>query len=94
MKFNTKFGSKHAEEETESSVNPKFTETALGMYPYYDAETKGTRYVVVRIPYDPETGLAGKVETVCKDIREDCIDKFKVQVDELGFFSGERPKYE
>lgn len=92
MKWPTKEQIERAMEKMDNKS--KLPETALGMYPYHDPETKGTRYAVVKIAYNPETGDVGFVEVVTKDIREDAIDKFKVQVDELGFFSGERPKYE
>lgn len=57
----------------------KFTHQALGMYKIPQTGEQGTRYVVVKIPYNPETGETGTILEVCKDIREDSIDKFKVE---------------
>lgn len=67
-----------------------FPQNALGMYPFHDKETGGTRYALVSIPYDPETGDVGFVKEICRDVREDAIDRFKVEVDKQGFFTGEK----
>lgn len=70
-------------------VTPKsFPNIALGMYPV--KENSGTKYVLVEIPYDPDSGDIGDIKQILKDIREDVIDRFKVEVDNNGFFTGEK----
>ncbi len=64
------------------------THKALGMYATKQEGSVGARYVLVEIPYNPETGETGEAKEVYRDIREDAIEKFKVKVDELGFFTG------
>lgn len=98
MNHNKKYGSKHPDdnmvESLEQTTPTHFTETALGIFKIDQVGNVGAKYVLVQVPYDPVTGQAGKVKEVCKDIREDIIDKFKVAVDDLGFFTGEKPKRE
>lgn len=74
-------------EESTEPLKP-FPQTALGMYAV--REGAGTKYVLVRIGYNPESGDVGFVEEVSRDIREDTIDRFKVEVDNQGFFTGEK----
>lgn len=86
---------KAAKETQEPSVAeqviPKaYPHVALGMYPV--KENSGTKYILIEIPYDPETGDIGEVKQILKDIREDVIDRFKLEVDNNGFFTGEKIK--
>lgn len=75
-------------EEVEELQTKVFPYSALGIYPV--KEGPGTKYVLVEIPYDPETGDTGLIKQILKDIREDTIDRFKVEVDKQGFFTGEK----
>lgn len=74
----------------EQTAPKSFPYIALGMFPI--KENTGTKYILVEIPYDPETGTTGKVKQILKDIREDVIDRFKLEVDNNGFFTGEKIK--
>ena len=65
--------------------NKAFKNFALSICPVKDANGN-TRYALVEIGYDIETGDVGFAEEVLRDIREDTIDKFKLRVSERGFF--------
>jgi hypothetical protein len=75
-------------EESEEVQTKSFPNVALGMYSVKDGP--GTKYVLVEIPFDPETGDTGYIKEILRDIREDAIDRFKVEVDKQGFFTGEK----
>jgi hypothetical protein len=68
---------------------PKLTHTAIGMFKTLQQGELGSKFVIVEIPYNPETMETGQAKEVFRDIREDSIDKFKIKVDELKFFNGE-----
>jgi hypothetical protein len=57
----------------------QLTKTAIGLYKIPQKGSEGTKYVLVEIMYDPETGRAGEVKEVLRDNREDAIDKFKMK---------------
>ena len=64
------------EAHTEEPVfRTEFPCVALGMH----KQVNGTevRYVLVQIPYDPESGDVGFIKELAKDLKEDIIDKFK-----------------
>lgn len=67
-----------------------FPNVALGMHTV--VEGPATRYVVVEIPYDPETGEVGQVKVLTKDNNADATNYFKVAVDDQGFFTGVKKK--
>lgn len=78
------------EEKKEEPVpmpQENFPFKAIGMYKLPET-SEGTKYVLVEIPYNPETGDVGFVKEMTRDIREDVIDKFKAAVDDLGYFTG------
>jgi hypothetical protein len=75
-----------------TSVQPKGSKEelhhkTLGIYAKKTAE--GTRYILVEIGFNPETGETSGVKELVSDFKEETIDKFKFRVDELGFFSGQ-----
>jgi hypothetical protein len=72
------------------SSSKSYPEMAIGMYRIPQDGTVSAKFVLIEIPYDPTTGETGQAKEVYRDIREDSIEKFKVKVDELGFFSGEK----
>lgn len=61
----------------------KLTKTAIGIYKIPQVGEVGTKYVVVEIPYDPITGVAGQVKELLRDVREDAIDKFKMKAADM-----------
>lgn len=75
-------------EVKEKDVDPAiYTHKALAMYKL--KENVQARFVLVEIPFNPETGEVGNIKELCRDIREDVIDKFKIEVDNNGYFRNE-----
>lgn len=72
--------------KTEQSKELELTHKALGMFYIKQVGEVGTKYVLVEIPYNPDTGETGKPVEVLKDNREDVIDRFKIEASK--FFEG------
>lgn len=65
----------------EPEFRSEFPCNALGMHRVVNGTD--VRYVLVQIPYDPETGDVGFVKELARDIKEDVIDKFKSEAAEF-----------
>lgn len=72
---------KAAEEvvETPKAIEQAFTDRTLGMYRIPQVGDVGAVYVLVEIPFNPATGAVGQVKELLRDIREDAIEKFKME---------------
>lgn len=58
---------------------------AFSMYPVMKGVS--IQYVLVEIPFDPQTGDTGEIKELSRDIKEDIIDRLKTQVADSFFRS-------
>lgn len=69
--------------EAPEPVASVFTNVALGIHRV--PHNTGYRYILVEVPYNPETGDTGFIKEIAKDIKEDILDQFKLAVVEKIF---------